>query len=168
MEELAGAYIITPPPSYSRSGSRCGGCSSAFQPSEKWNRFPPLPSSVSISDNLDTIFATSNQKGRRRLLAGRMTGKKRQKRKKKKKHNKKEKQEIQNRPKRAKQNQKTKKNPPAPSSYPEVKSGKRSPGPGACERRRLFAALRLQNRTENFGYIASVFIADEKNCRLLA
>ena len=69
---------------------------------------------------------------------------------------------------RAKQNQKTKKNPPAPSSYPEVKSGKRSPGPGACERRRLFAALRLQNRTENFGYIASVFIADEKNCRLLA
>ena len=90
------------------------------------------------------------------------------KKKKKKKHNKKEKQEIQNRPKRAKQNQKTKKNPPAPSSYPEVKSGKRSPGPGACERRRLFAALRLQNRTENFGYIASVFIADEKNCRLLA
>lgn len=166
MEELAGAYIITPPPSYSRSGSRCGGCSSAFQPSEKWNRFPPLPSSVSISDNLDTIFATSNQKGRRRLLAGRMTGKKRQKWKKKptKKKNRKYKTDQS----RAKQNQKTKKNPPAPSSYPEVKSGKRSPGPGACERRRLFAALRLQNRTENFGYIASVFIADEKNCRLLA
>lgn len=97
-------------------------------------------------------------------MAGSMTGKKRQKRKKKKRKNRKYKTDQT----RAKQNLKTKKNPPAPSSYPEVKSGKRSPGPGASQRRRLFAALRSQNRTENFGYIASVFIADEKNCRLLA
>lgn len=116
MEELAGAYIITPPPSYSRSGSRRGGRSSAFQPSEKWNRFPPLPSSVSISDNLDTIFATSNQKGRRRLFAGRMAGEKSEKRKKKEKRKKRKYKTDQT---RAKQNQKTKKNPPAPSSYPE-------------------------------------------------
>lgn len=167
MEELAGAYIITPPPSYSRSGSHRGGRSAAFQPSEKWNQFPPLPSSVSISDNLDTIFARSNQKGRRRHLAGRMTGKKRQKRKKKRGGERK----IGNiKPTKPDQN-KTRKPKRIPQPHPpilRVKSGKRSPGPGSSERRRLFAAQRLQNRTEIFGYIASVFIADEKNCRLLA
>lgn len=98
-------------------------------------------------------------------MAGRMTGKKRQKRKKEKKG------KIGNtKPTKPEQN-KTRKPKRIPQPHPpilRVKSGKRSPGPGASERRRLFAALRLQNRTEIFGYIASVFIADEKNCRLLA
>lgn len=69
---------------------------------------------------------------------------------------------------RAKQNRKTKKNPPAPSSYPESKEWKEVPRTRRLRARSLFAARRLQNRTEIFGYIASVFIADEKNCRLLA
>jgi hypothetical protein len=96
-----------------------------------------------------------------------MTGKKRQKRKKGGEKGKIGKHKTdQTRAKTKPENQKEFPGPHPPIL--RVKSGKRSPGPGASERRRLFAALRLQNRTENFGYIASVFIADEKNCRLLA
>lgn len=144
MEELAGAYIITPPPSYYRSGSCCGGHRTAFQPSEKRNRFPPLPSSVSISDNLDTHSLLHQIK---RVEGGFWLGEWRERKSKKEKEKRGKKEKLENTKPTIPEQTKTRKPKRIPQPHPpilRVKSGKRSPGPGASERRRLFAALRLQ------------------------